>query len=67
MITNNIKCRYCTWTTRKFGHDSTMDKAFARLRGHIEAMHENVADQMAAAKEASEAREAKMVSDLWCY
>lgn len=36
---NFIKCRFCGWTTRKWGRKSNPAKAFARLAAHIEDAH----------------------------
>ena len=39
MSQNYIKCRFCAWTTRKWGRKSNPTKACARLAGHIEDAH----------------------------
>jgi len=43
-----IRCRFCAWTTRKFGHGSNPTKAFARLSGHIEGAHPEEDDKLMA-------------------
>jgi hypothetical protein len=47
--TNFIKCKFCTWTTRKYGMGSNPDKAFVRLFKHIECdhpEHDDLLDEM---------------------
>jgi len=36
---NFIRCRFCGWKTVKFSKTSTPNKAFARLRVHIDREH----------------------------
>lgn len=38
-MSNLIKCRFCNWTTHKWGHGSHPEVAFRRLAGHIEVEH----------------------------
>ena len=40
-MNNTIKCRFCNWTTRKYGFGSNPEKAFGKLLKHIEDQHEN--------------------------
>jgi len=45
---NFIKCRFCAWTTRKWGHGSNTSKAFARLANHIGQSHPDEDDNLMA-------------------
>jgi hypothetical protein len=45
---NRIKCRFCTWTTNKWGDGSTTAKAFKRLAAHIGSDHPAEDDGMSA-------------------
>lgn len=38
-VKNTIRCKFCKWTTHLWGNDSTPEKAFRRLRLHIEGEH----------------------------
>lgn len=38
-VDNFIKCRFCAWTTHKWGIGSNTGKAFARLAKHIGEDH----------------------------
>jgi hypothetical protein len=54
---NYIRCRFCDWTTRKWGMGSTPHKAFARLAGHIEVDHPDEDDKLMAFRIESELEE----------
>ena len=45
---NFIKCRFCAWTTHKWGHGSNTSKAFARLASHIGRCHPDEDDKLSA-------------------
>lgn len=57
MDNNTIKCRFCNWTTRKFGFGSNPEKAFTRLLKHIEEQHETQHELIEQMRRASLARE----------
>ena len=52
--TNVIKCKFCSWMTRKYGMGSTPEKAFSKLYRHIDACHPQQADMLDEMREALE-------------
>jgi hypothetical protein len=45
---NLIKCKFCDWTTHKWGNGSNPEAAFRRLFRHINDEHWEQADAIAA-------------------
>ena len=52
---NFLKCKYCTWTTTKWGRGSSPGKAFERLMDHVREDHPKEHAKTQAAAEAHEA------------